>query len=534
MLCALGAAFTWHRASQRWAVPATVVMVLGIATVQFWAIALAARDIDVLVTPIVIVMMAATLLYPWGVGPQVLVATYVAAGYLLLPDWATLDAMRTTNIIIGVTLGVGTSVCGSLVLDRQRRATFAERERVAALAHQRELLLDAGRQLSGTLDLEELEALITRLAQRVVDSDVVTLTLVEEGLQERYRVVSAARERPDVQEHEIPVRGIPAFRDAVLQRRVIEIPGGTEFDELKHLGAAYGVGRFLVVGLQRHERLLAVLAFNQRMREPPFGEQRIRLAEGIAHQAATALANARLVDDLQRASRVKSDFVSTMSHELRTPLNVILGFAEIGRDPAVGEPERTECFAKIDTAGRDLLELIESTLAIGKLEAARDAVQPEPVALPEFWTTLGTTCERMPRRPSVALKWANDVPAVSLHTDPRKLTILLRNLVNNAFKFTEAGHVRAGVELGDDTVAFTVADTGIGIRLEDQGAIFEIFRQADGSDSRRFGGTGLGLYIVQRYVQQLGGTIALESMPGRGATFTVRLPLEVTAGLHAG
>jgi len=109
-------------------------------------------------------------------------------------------------------------------------------------------------------------------------------------------------------------------------------------------------------------------------------------------------------------------------------------------------------------------------------------------------------------------------------TDPRKLLVVVRNLVGNALKFTERGSVRAEVRLEADTVILRVADTGIGIRREDQETIFDMFRQADGSDTRRFGGSGLGLYIVRRFVQQLGGTIALESAPGQGSVFTVALP----------
>jgi signal transduction histidine kinase len=106
---------------------------------------------------------------------------------------------------------------------------------------------------------------------------------------------------------------------------------------------------------------------------------------------------------------------------------------------------------------------------------------------------------------------------------------VIRNLVHNALKFTEAGWVRAQGTIEHDALVLTVSDTGIGIAACDQSAVFEMFRQADGSDTRRFGGTGLGLHIVQRYVEQLGGTIALSSAPGVGSRFTVTLPLDRTS-----
>jgi signal transduction histidine kinase len=138
------------------------------------------------------------------------------------------------------------------------------------------------------------------------------------------------------------------------------------------------------------------------------------------------------VADLRRANELKSEFVSTMSHELRTPINVILGFAEMARDPVVGAIDRAECVERIETAGRDLLGLIESTLEIGKIEAGRDDVRLEPVVFAGFWAHLGEGCERMPRKGGVVLEWRSAVPAVSVITDPRKLTVVIRNLVGNA------------------------------------------------------------------------------------------------------
>src|SRR5262249_41113640 len=206
-----------------------------------------------------------------------------------------------------------------------------------------------------------------------------------------------------------------------------------------------------------------------------------------------------------------AEFVSTISHELRTPINVILGYAEMVEEETPTTDPRHAFVRRIAVAGRELLELIESTLEIGRIDASRDEVRLEAVPFRTFWTELGLGCARLPRRPEVRFEWADGVEHVVLVTDPRKLTVVIRNLVNNALKFTERGWVRATVELDAEALVLRVADTGIGIREEDQGLVFEMFRQADGSDSRRFGGSGLGLYIVRRFVRQLGGTITLES-----------------------
>jgi len=238
----------------------------------------------------------------------------------------------------------------------------------------------------------------------------------------------------------------------------------------------------------------------------------------------------RLVSELERANQVKSEFVSTMSHELRTPLNVILGFVEMARDPAFGADEQREFFDRIQTAAHELLEMVKSTLDIGKLEAGRDEPDLKPVSLHELWAALQRDCGCLPRADSVSLEWRAGVPEMIFATDPRKLAAAIRNVVGNALKFTERGRVTVSVERDCDGLQFRVQDTGIGIREDDLEAIFEMFRQGDGSDSRAHGGTGLGLYIARRVVEQLGGRITVASQLGHGSVFTIALP--VSAGFH--
>jgi signal transduction histidine kinase len=299
---------------------------------------------------------------------------------------------------------------------------------------------------------------------------------------------------------------------------------GTEPDDVAAGGTALPGGRQLCIALRRGKDMIGVLHAGWRDGREVITAQRRRIAEGLARAASMALANARLFEELERASRLKSEFLSTMSHELRTPLNVILGYTEMARDPGA-DGERDGFLERIETAGRDLLELIDDTLEIGRIEAGRADVQLETVSLDGFWAELGRVCAKLPRRHEVALTWEL-APAVVLVTDPRKLAIVVRNLVGNALKFTERGEVRAGVRATHEAVVLEVQDTGVGIRPEDREVIFEMFRQADGSETRRFGGTGLGLYIVRRFVQQIGGSVSLDSEPGRGSVFRVTLPLE--------
>jgi PAS domain S-box-containing protein len=341
----------------------------------------------------------------------------------------------------------------------------------------------------------------------------------------------------------LPIAGHVDPQEVWESLRSLKVPGEVmapqiarlELGELVELGANapgllgevlrhYETPVVLLMPLRTGGQLLGLQTAAHASPDATFSPERLRIARGIAQLASTALANARVLAELERVNRLKSEFVSTMSHELRTPLNVILGFVEMVRDPDVRDDERREMYDRIEMAGRELMELIEATLTVGKMEAGRDEACFEVVSLASLWEELRQTCVKGPGG-QVAIEWATDVPLISLRTDPGKLKVIVRNLVRNGLKFTERGAVRVDVGVDGQDCWIRVADTGIGIRAEDKATIFDMFRQADGSDRRRYGGTGLGLYIVRRFVTQLGGSIDLESIPSRGSLFTVRLPL---------
>jgi len=235
-------------------------------------------------------------------------------------------------------------------------------------------------------------------------------------------------------------------------------------------------------------------------------------------------ANRRLIAALEQANQVRTEFVSTMSHELRTPLNVIIGLAEMARDPSFDASERGELLGGVRHAGARMLELVEGTLEVGKLEAGRTALEARSSTVAALWSELRLGCADLIPRPHVALHWDTDLPMGEIRTDPRKLLVILRNLLANALKFTDAGYVRVRFTGSPDEITVIVDDTGVGIRPEDQEIVFEMFRQADGSDTRRFEGCGLGLYIVRQLTQRLGGSVHLRSEPERGSTFSITLP----------
>jgi PAS domain S-box-containing protein len=310
--------------------------------------------------------------------------------------------------------------------------------------------------------------------------------------------------------------------------KLVELPDVAHSIFPAALARRWRLASLLLAPITRGDEMVGFIVAMDRERVGPFTAKQRRLALGIAHTTAIALENARLITDLQAASRMKTEFVSTMSHELRTPLNVILGFCEMARDPEADHAARELCHERIEMAGRTLLEMIESTLEVGKLEAGREDLELEPVELPAFWEKLGREYAVRPRSGDVVLEWSARVPDVVVLTDARKLAMVVRNLVSNALKFTESGFVRVEVLHEPEELVLRVADTGIGIEPADQEKIFEMFCQGDGSDSRRHGGTGLGLYIVRRVVEQLGGRVDLESAVGWGSIFSVRLPYSGT------
>lgn len=262
-------------------------------------------------------------------------------------------------------------------------------------------------------------------------------------------------------------------------------------------------------------------------RQPRPGASRI--AHGISQLASLAMQNYELVDELARANKLKSEFVATMSHELRTPLNVIIGYGDLLLDGAMGDvnEDQTDALRRIQVNAWELLELINATLDLSRLEAGQVDLDIQPTDLSALLAEFAASAEDR-ARPGVGFscRCSEELPVV--RTDPGKLKVILKNLVSNAFKFTESGSVDVAIvpDPDDSSYRLVVRDTGIGITAEHQRIIFDAFRQADGSISRKFGGVGLGLHIVQRLTDLLGGTVTVESEIGRGATFTVSLPVD--------
>ncbi len=268
-----------------------------------------------------------------------------------------------------------------------------------------------------------------------------------------------------------------------------------------------------------------------------FRPEEVNLFETVGNQMGVAVQKAQLYEEtrdqaieLKKANKGKDEFLSVMSHELRTPLNVIAGYAEMTKRGIFGEinAEQQNALGKILGHSKDLLGMIDGILQATKIEAEAVKVAKEEVALGELLNEIKSTYAGSLDK-DLKLRWDYPSELPSVATDGEKLKHILQNLINNAIKFTDQGSITIYVGYLTDSgkVAFKVADTGIGISEEELPFIFEKFHQADSSATRTYGGVGLGLFIVKKFTERLGGELSVSSELGKGSTFTVTLPIEM-------
>ena len=307
-----------------------------------------------------------------------------------------------------------------------------------------------------------------------------------------------------------PVKHLRDVSDAIAAGKLnirASIQTGDEFEELSH-------------------------AFNRMLHNLVAMQQELRAVNHDLDRKVDELAQANLA--LFEMNRLKSDFLATMSHELRTPLNSIIGFSEVlsGSDQLNDRQRRYA--ANIQSSGKMLLGMINDILDLAKIESGKMEVRTEDFSIRDVCEALASLTRPMAERKNIDLECRLDEAIPLLRQDPGKLRQVLYNLLSNAIKFTpEGGRVSLRAHPEGRFVIVAVADTGIGIAEEDRETIFEKFRQArhpgqgDGVLTREHQGTGLGLSIVRELTKLLGGDVHLESRPGQGSTFTIKIPLQL-------
>ena len=388
-------------------------------------------------------------------------------------------------------------------------------------------LLRAAQALTTSFDPREILERLNEVVRTALQCDFSTTLLYDEQTKV-YRVASISGDRPEVLEEvrtvEFPVDSAEAFTAAV-ERGLVCIENRDSPLFPAALMERWGISSFMLADLRRGGKSIGLLSAGFNDRSAAFSPREVRMFRSIAQQAAVALDNARLVENLRGASRVKSEFIGTMSHELRSPLNVVIGYVDLllAGDMGTLQDEQKDALERVQQHALQLLELIQETLDLNRMEAGLLPLDLEAFSVSEFIDEVKDSIPTDWYKLGVILRWEVAPTPIVIRTDRTKLKKIIRNLVHNALKFTERGAVSVTVQAENGGVDFAIADTGIGINPDALPVIFDMFRQVDGSTTRRHGGVGLGLYIVKQLARALGGDVSVTSAVGVGSTFHIRL-----------
>ncbi len=341
--------------------------------------------------------------------------------------------------------------------------------------------------------------------------------------------------------------------EAASERRAIEVPdvfADPYLEDWQEVASELGFRALIALPLQTANRVLGAVTFYFSDVRALSSERRGLLRIVAAQMAATA-EKASLIEELRRANaalteskaeleqqylavvearRIKDEFLSNVTHELRTPLTAVMGYIALLQEEFSGpltEGQRNDLTLARDASER-LLALVDNLLEMTSLKREALEVLVETFDPRDPLREAAATTKGRPERTELRIELPDD-PVPYMRSDRRKLVKILGNLLSNAFKFTASGVVTASIEVAHGRALYRVQDTGIGVPVASQRLVFDEFRQADGSLTRRYGGTGLGLALSRRLARLLGGDIDLVSAAGDGATFTVEIPLEYQA-----
>jgi signal transduction histidine kinase len=484
--------------------------------------------------------------YTWGVGQ--------------------VEPLRT---LLGVPMLKGDELMGVIITQKREVKPFTEKQiaLVEAFAAQAVIAIENTRLLNelrealqqqtatadvlkvisrSTFDLQTVLDTLVESAARLCEADMAVLARPKDGY---YHFEATFGFSPEYKEfvasHPAAIDRGTATGRTLVEGTITHIPDvltDTEYTytEGQKIG---GYRTLLAVPMLREGMPMGVLSL-QRKAVRPFTEKQVALVTTFADQAVIAIENVRLFDEIQdksrqlaEASQHKSQFLASMSHELRTPLNAIIGVSEMLREDTEALKQDLEPLDRVLGAARHLLALINDILDLSKIEAGRMELHLEAFALAPLLDGVVKTIEPLAAKNGNQVAVHCEAAIGTMHGDQMRLRQALLNLMSNANKFTDRGTITIDAgqrqQNGRDWIMLAVRDTGIGMTAEQMGKLFQEFAQASSSTASKYGGTGLGLVISRRFCQMMGGDITVESEPGRGSTFTIRLPRIVEAAKEA-
>ena len=400
--------------------------------------------------------------------------------------------------------------------------------------------------VNSTLDLQTVLSTIVAKAAQLSNTDAGAIYAFDDEQREFHLRATYGME-PDLIEaltHRRIDLGEPNVA-AVMARgepvQVADLREETAASEINRITLQAGYRARLVAPLQRGDGGIVGMLVVRRKTPGAFAQGIVDLMKTFAAQSVLAIQNARLFHEiadksrqLETASKHKSQFLANMSHELRTPLNAILGYTELILDGIYGDaPEKMRgVLERVQTNGRHLLGLINDVLDMSKIEAGQVALSLSDYSLAELVQGVYVAVEPLASKKNLALSTKVAAGLPRGRGDERRLAQVLLNLVGNAIKFTDRGEVAIEASLADGSFKVAVRDSGPGIAPADQAKIFVEFQQVDSTSTREKGGTGLGLAISKRIVEMHGGRLSVDSEPGKGSTFTIKLPVRAGGEGH--
>ncbi len=373
------------------------------------------------------------------------------------------------------------------------------------------------------------------------DSDLMTLGAVHNWPQKYARFLSQLRVRI----------GHGPSGVAAAERRTVEVADVFSAEaaaDWAEVATELGFKSLVALPLQTSESVLGAITFYYGSAGRPSAEA-LHLLQMVADQMAATAEKAKLIDDLRAANsaletsnaelerqylalldarRVKEEFLANISHELRTPLTTVIGYISLMQEGIAGPvtDDQQETLSHVKASSEQLLTLIGDLLELTTLRRGSSDVT---VSRFDIRDPIQEVVEMTAGRRAEVLLDVTMPPSTTIESDRRLVRKILSALLSNAYKFTHSGHVAFGATVLGDRVQYSVQDSGIGIPVDAQSVVFEEFRQLDGTTTRRYGGSGLGLTLARRFARLLGGDIVLESREGEGTTFIVDLPLGTTS-----